>query len=143
MHTSAAVSFVDLLDAYEWVSSADPFENEAYVSRVTGQIHWSSSITDVEEELPEDIEDESIYLAVPHKHDLDLGRELVLRFVEEHLPESREVVFAFFRKRGAYSRFKSFLVQRNQLENWYKYEESAVEEGLREWSRENGLQLKP
>jgi hypothetical protein len=143
MHTSAAVSFVDLLDAYEWVSSADPFENEAYVSRVTGQIHWSSSITDVEEELPEDIEDESIYLAVPHKHDLDLGRELVLRFVEEHLPDSYELVSGFFRKRGAYSRFKSLLGQKNQLENWYKYEESAVEEGLREWSRENGLQLKP
>jgi len=143
MHTSAAVSFVDLLDAYEWVSSADPCENEAYVSRVTGQIHWSSSITDVEEELPEDIEDGSIYLAVPHKHDLDLGRELVLRFVEEHLPDSYELVSGFFRKRGAYSRFKSLLGQKNQLENWYKYEESAVEEGLREWSRENGLQLKP
>jgi uncharacterized protein UPF0158 len=143
LHTSAPVSFDDLLTAYEWVSSADPLENEAYVSRATGQILWSSSITDVEEELPEDIEDGRVYLAVPHKHDLDLGRELAFRFVEEHLPDSRGVVFEFFRKRGAYSRFKSLLEQRNQLENWYKYEESAVEEGLREWCRENGLQLKP
>jgi hypothetical protein len=142
MNTSAPASFDDLLNAYEWVSSADPFENEAFVSRVTGQIHWSSSIAEVEEELPEDIEDGSVYLAVPHKHDLDLGRELAFRFVEEHLPDSQRVVSEFFRKRGAYSQFKSLLEQRNQLENWYKYEESAVEEGLREWCRENGLQLK-
>src|SRR6476660_5303981 len=143
MHTSAPVSFDDLLNAYEWVSSADPLENEAYVSRVTGKIHWSSSITDVEEELPEDIVDGSVYLAVPHKHDLDLGRELAFRFVEEHLPDSQRVVSEFFRNRGAYSRFKSLLAQKNQPENWYKYEQSAVEEGLREWCRENGLQLKP
>ncbi len=143
MNTSAPVSFDDLLNAYEWVSSSEHCENEAYVSRVTGQIHWSSSITDVEEELPEDIEDGSIYLAVPHQQDLDLGRELAFRFVEEHLPEARQVVSEFFRQRGAYSRFKSLLAQRNQLESWYKYEDSAVEEGLREWSEENGLQLKP
>jgi len=140
---NAAVSFAELLATYEWVSAAGPFENEAFVSRVTGKIHWSSSFADVEEELPEDIEDGSVYLAVPHKNDLDLGRELALRFVGEHLPESQGVVFEFFRKRGAYSRFKSFLEQKNQLENWYKYEESAVEEGLREWLSENGLQLKP
>lgn len=143
MHTSAPVSFDDLLNAFEWVSSSEHYENAAYVSRVTGQIHWSSEITDGEEELPEDIEDGTIYLAVPHKHHLDLGRDLVFRFVEEHLPDSQRVVSEFFRHRGAYSRFKSLLEQRNQLENWYQYEQSAVEEGLREWCRENELQLKP
>src|SRR4051812_27889229 len=105
MNTSALISFDDLLNTFEWVSSSESRENEAFVSRVTGQIHWSSSFSDLEEELPEDIEDGSIYLAVPHQHDLDLGRNLVFRFVEEHLPDSRGIVSEFFRKRGAYSRF--------------------------------------
>jgi len=143
MQTTAPISFDDLLLAYEWVSAGASFENEAYVSRVTGKIHWSSNFGDVEEELPEDIEDGSVYLAVPHKNDLDLGRELALRFVEEHLPEEYEVAYQFFRKRGAYSRFKAMLERRNQLQNWYQYEKSAVEGALREWSTENGLQLKP
>jgi hypothetical protein len=29
------------------------------------------------------------------------------------------------------------------LESWYEYEAQAVEEALRTWSAENGLQLKP
>lgn len=41
----------------------------------------------------------------------------------------------------AYSRFKSLLEQRGQLQNWYQYEEAAVEEALREWCAANDLQL--
>jgi hypothetical protein len=137
------VSFDELLVSFEWVSAEVFFENEAYVNRITGKIFWSSSSTDAEEELPEDIEDESVYLAVPNKRDLDLGRELALRFVEEHLPESYEFACGLFRSRGAYSRFKTLLDRKNQLQNWYEFEKTAVEEALREWSEENGLQLKP
>ncbi len=143
MQTGVLVSFEELLASFEWVSAAVPFENEAYVSRITGKIFWSSSSTDVEEELPEDIEDGSVYIAVPNKHDLDLGRELALRFVEEHLPESYEFADGFFRSRGAYSRFKALLERTNQLQNWYEYEKIAVDAALRAWSTENGLQLKP
>jgi hypothetical protein len=142
MHKSAPVSFEDLLVAYEWVSAAGPFENEAFVSRATGKIHWSSSVGDVEEELPEDIEDGSLYVAVPHKNDFNLGRDLAFCFADEHVPDSYELVRQFFRKRGAHSQFKSLLERKGRLENWYKYEESAVEAALREWGEENGLQLK-
>lgn len=143
MPTSVPVNFDDLLDAFEWVSAAMPFENAAHVSRVTGKVHWSSSVNDVEEELPEDIEDESIYLAVPHKNDLDLGRHLALRFVAERLPGDHEAVAGFFRQRGAYARFKTLLERRSQLEGWYAYEANAVEQALRTWSAENGIQLAP
>ena len=143
MRTSAPVSFDELLAGFEWVSAEGTFENEAYVNKVTGKIIWSSSSADVEKDLPEDIEDGNTYLALPNKRDLELGRELALRFVEEHLPASYEFARELFRSHGAYRRFKALLDQKNQLQNWYAFEEAAVEEALREWSRENGLELKP
>ena len=135
------VKLVDLLDAFEWVSAAGPFENEAHVNRQSGKIYWSSSTGDIDEELPDDIEDGTLYLAVPHKNDLDIGRRLALRFVEEQLPESYGLVDGYFHKKGAYSRFKSLLEQKGCLEAWYRYEEKTVEQALRDWCGENGLRL--
>lgn len=44
--------------------------------RASGKIYWSSESEALDEELPEDIEDGTCYVAVPDKRDLDLGREL-------------------------------------------------------------------
>ena len=90
MTLSAPVKFDDLLSAYEWGSSSSPAENDAFVSRITGKIHWSSSMMELDEELPEDIEDGSIYVAVPHKYDLNLGNNIALTFAEEQLASSYE-----------------------------------------------------
>jgi len=81
------VKFDDLLAAYQWASSS-PDDSEAFVSRVTGNVHWSSSTMELEEELPEDIEDGSIYVPVPNKHDLNLGKSLALTFANEQLPDA-------------------------------------------------------
>ena len=118
-------------------------ENSAFVSRKTGATHWASALVELEDELPEDIQDGSIYVAVPHKNDLDLGKNLVLNFMDERLPESCATVAAFLRQRGAYRRFKDLLERKGMLEAWYEYEAQAVEQALRTWSKENGLQLKP
>lgn len=142
MQLSTPVNFDDLLNGYEWVSAGAPFENCAFVSRTTGKIHFSSIMVDVEEELPDDIDDGSIYQAIPHKYDLDLGHDLAMRFVEEHLPDAYDVASAFFRQRGAYARFKSLLEKRNKLQDWYEYRDNAVEATLREWCAENGIALK-
>jgi Uncharacterised protein family (UPF0158) len=143
MTSSTPVSFADLLVAFDWVSSGAPMESSAFVSRVTGATHLSSTTMDLEEELPEDIEDASLYVEVPHKNDLDLGRNLVLKFVDEKLPDSYSTVADFFRKRGAYARYKDLLEHEGMLEAWYEYEAQATEQALREWSEDNGLQLKP
>ncbi|TAL84101.1 MAG: hypothetical protein EPN74_12720 [Rhodanobacter sp.] len=103
----------------------------------------SSSSIEVEEELSEDIEDGSIYVAVPSKRDLDLERDLALRFVEQYLPESYESAYGFFRSRDAYAQFKALLDRMNRLQHRYEFEKTAVEAALRAWSEENGLQLKP
>jgi hypothetical protein len=43
---------------------------------------------ELDEVLPEDIEDGSIYVAVPHKYDVNLGNNLALAFAEEQLAGS-------------------------------------------------------
>lgn len=138
MRPSAPVKFADLLAAFEWVSSS-PDDSEAFVSRVTGNVHWSSSTMELDDELPEDIEDGSIYVLVPNKHDLNLGKNLALTFAEEQLADSYQTVANFFRQRGAYGRFKDFLERMGCLEAWYNYEAKATELALREWAAEEGL----
>jgi hypothetical protein len=142
MSASPLVSYAELLEAFEWVSASGSMENSAFVSRKTGCAHWASQSGELEAELPEDIEDASVYVAVPHKNDLDLGRALALRFVEERVPDAAATVTGFFRQRGAYARFKDLLERKGILQAWYEYQAQAVESALRAWSEENGLQLK-
>ena len=136
-----SVKLDELLAAYEWVSDGEALamDCEAYISRNAGTVHWCGE--GVDEELPEDIEDGTLYIAVPHKTEFELGRSLVFRFVEEQLPHSREKVYEFFRKRGAYANFKSLLASNGQLDAWHKYEDAATETALREWCEENGFVL--
>lgn len=136
---SVPVDLDELLAAYEWVSAGEAaaVDAEAYISRIDGQIHWCGE--GVDDEPPEDIEDGTVYIAMPHKSKLDLGRSLALRFVEEHLPRSRGEVEEYFRKRGAYPRFKSLLERAGQFDAWHQYEQAAKEEALSEWCAENGF----
>jgi hypothetical protein len=140
MTLSAPVKYDDLLAAYEWVSSS-PDDGEAFVSRVTGNVHWSSSMMELDEELPEDIEDGSVYVVVPNKYDLNLGKDIALTFAEEQLTDSYQTIADFFRKRGAYGLFKEFLERKGCLEAWYDYEARATELALREWAAEEGLSI--
>lgn len=114
---SVPVKYDELLAACEWVSTGETvaMDCEAYVNRATGTIYWCGE--GVDEDPPEDIEDGSLYIAVPHKNEFDLGRALAIRFVEAHLPRAREAVNEFFRKRGAFPKFKSLLANRGQLES--------------------------
>lgn len=87
----------------------------------TGKIYWLSELNPTEEEgqIPDDLETSDLYLEIPHKNDLDLGRELVLRFVDEHLPAERNRIADLFRRRGAYRRFRAVLAVVGRLEEWY------------------------
>ena len=136
---SVAVDIDDLLSAYEWVSAGEvaTVDAEAYISKLTGNIHWCGE--GVDEEPPEDIEDGSLYIAVPHKSEFDLGRSLALAFVDEHLPRSSETVREYFHGRGAYQRFNALLARAGQLDAWHRYEQAAKEEALSEWCAENGF----
>ena len=136
-----AVKFDELSDAFAFVGSASPGENNAYICLDTGRIYWTSELSSLDEEVPDDLETSDRYLSVPHKTDLDLGRRLALRFAASELPEWHDEVVAFFRRAGAYARFKELLESKRALEQWYKYEAEATEKALREWCVENGIQV--
>jgi hypothetical protein len=136
---STPVSLEDLLAAFDWISAGDSaaIECAAYVSKATGRVHWSGE--GIDDELPEDIEDGTIYVAIPDKSELELGRSLALRFVEDHLPHEYETVYQFFRRRGAYSHFKSLLERAGQLQAWHAYECNAIEDALLDWAEQHGF----
>lgn len=136
----AHVYLSELEDALEWVSAAGA-ESAAYVSRESGRIFWHSESGDLEEEIPEDVDDEALYAAVPNKQDLDLGQRLVFRFIEATVPDAYDEVRRIFSKRGAYGRFKDFLDRRDLLEAWYSYEQQATEAALREWADSEGFDI--
>jgi hypothetical protein len=135
------IKLPDLVEAYEWASVTGPFENAAYVELASGRIWRVSDFDDMGEDPPEDIGDESLYLPVPGKAELDLGRSLALRFAAEHLPARHGEVRAFFSAPGAYGRFKRLLDESDQVEAWYAYEARGVEEALREWAVDHGVEV--
>jgi|SRR4051812_2482408 hypothetical protein len=142
MSEMVTVKYHDLSMAFEFVSSAAPMENHAYVSLDTGAIYWVSERDPIEEEeLPDDLEKSDRYIEIPHKKDLELGNDLALRFVRERLPAQLTEVRHIFRLRGAYAHFKQFLSAQGRLEDWYAFRANATDRALREWCQEHRIQL--
>ena len=141
MEPRALVKYADLLDAFEWVSGTADSQNAAYICRRTGTTYFTSSSMDLDDRIPDDIDDGCFYIAVPHKTDLNLGRNLAIKFAAQHLPDAYDDVCPFFRKSGAYGRFKELLERNGSLDAWYEYEAREVEQALREWGRENEINL--
>jgi hypothetical protein len=135
------VSFQEIRDAFDFVSASSLGEHQAFLCIQSGKIYWHSDLSDLDEELPEDIEDDEKYLEIPDKRELDLGKPLVSDFARQVLPEDFDEVREIFRRRGAYARFKDLLVRRRVLEQWYDFEEKATVRALREWCELNSIEL--
>jgi hypothetical protein len=117
----------------------DDGEEEAEPSDAETGIDTDSA--DADDKLPADILDETKYLPVPGKRDLDLGSHLVFDFVREHLPRDYDEVRRIFSRRGAYSKFKDLLARQNAVEGWYDFESRATEKALREWCELNSIEI--
>jgi len=141
MKTQMAVNFQDIKNAFDFVSSGQMFENEAYLNKETGEIFWKSGLGDDFEELPEDLDDEK-YVSIPHKNELDLGKRLVLEFACQYLPEDVEEIKEIFRARGAYRKFKALLERTDMVEKWYEYEFQEEEKALRAWCEESEIETR-
>ena len=140
MSSLVSISYQDIEAALDWSSSSGPYENRALISRSTGTVYFQSTYDDFEEEeVPDDIEDQTRYITVPHKNDLDLGRNLVFQFIESEAPELEELVRNAFRHHGAYSKFKTIMERRGLLQKWYEYENAATRSALISWAHENGF----
>jgi hypothetical protein len=138
--TTIMVDRDELETAFEFVSSGAPRENTATTSVTTGKIRWHSAMLgDMGDD--DDPDDDDGGIAVPHKNDLDLGRRLVLRFVGEQMPRDYDTVDDYFRRRGAYGRFKDLLERRRKSEQWYEFEQRETQAALRAWCEDNGSQL--
>jgi len=136
-----AANYNDIEMAFDFVNFGQPYEHEAYLNIHTGETYFYSEFGDNEEELPENINDETIYISLPHKNDLNLGKKLVLNFAYEYLPEEIEKIENIFHSKGAYSKFKYILETKGIIEKWYEYESKAEEKSLREWCRFNKIQI--
>ena len=135
------ISFSDIEDAFFFVSMDQMFMHNAYLCKETGKIFYKSEMGD-SDELPEDIDDPEKYISIPHKNELDLGKALVIEFTLEYLPEELDKIYSIFRHKGAYSRYKDLLESNGALEDWYKFENERQELALKEWCRENNIEIK-
>jgi hypothetical protein len=136
------VNLIELQAAVELVSSSDIGESQAWVCAQSGQIYWQFDPMisgEVNEELPDNIEDEEKYLPVPNKRTLDLGKPLVLDFVDKFLPDDFDDVRQMFGRRGAYRNFRQLVTRRRVLDQWYAFEEQATKKALREWCELNSI----
>lgn len=134
------VAFKDIVDAFDFVSFGQMYTHQAFLNKETGKIYWYSEFGDNEEKLPEDIEDEK-YIEVPHKNELELGKQLVLNFAYAQLPDEANEIEAIFRKKGAYSKFKALLERKGVIDKWYEYESQAQENALKAWCKENSIKI--
>jgi hypothetical protein len=138
------VSFAELLENFELMSMTSG-DSHAYLCRQSGEFHCRMDPLYVGDEyageLPDDIDDEDKYVALPDKHELDLGKPLVMDFVRQVLPQDLDDVRDMSRKRGAYAKFKALLAQRRALDQWYDFERVATERALREWCALNSIEL--
>ncbi len=116
------------------------YSNNAYFHLETGQIYYVSDMGD-SDELPEDIYENEQYIEIPHKNELDLGKNLVLDFTSAYMPKDLEDVYSIFRKKGAYSKFKNLLERRGLLDEWYSFEEKRQNESLKDWCKENKIKI--
>lgn len=133
------IHFNKIVEAFLYVSSEQPLMHSAVLNKTTGEIFYRSELTD-QDEFPEDV-DSGDYIVIPHKHDLELGTDLVFDFVGRYLPDKLAEVDQIFARRGAYGHFKSLLKSEKKLEEWYEFEDEQTREALWQWCQENGLEI--
>ena len=134
-----ATKLSDIINAIDYISADPGRESEAFLSLYSGEIHYRSPYTEDFETVPDDIDDETKYLSLPHKNQLELGVALVLDFVAEYFPTAEDEVRAMFRKRGAYSRFKDWADRNDLLDKWHRFEEEATFKAVAQWCRDNDV----
>jgi hypothetical protein len=136
---TANISDIEL--GIEFISSDFTGDGEAFLSLATGDVFYRSEYIDEENPLPNDIDDQSKYLPLPHKRDLDLGAALVFDFVEQQRPDEYAEIRAMFRKKGAYRRFSDWLDRHNLLDDWYRFKNETTKQAIIAWCKDNGVDV--
>jgi len=130
----------DIESAYFYVNSAAGYSNQAILCKDTGEIYYMSDSYD-EDEIPENVDENEECVEIPDKIELNLGNNLVFEFMDKNWPEMYERVRQIFRSRGAYSKYKNLLDEKDLLQIWYNFENERESQVLREWCAENEIEL--
>ena len=94
------------------------------------------------EELQARIHNDPNWLKLPDRHELGLGSRLPLRFADEYLrPADCDLVYNFFRHRGAYSNFRALLDRLEMTDKWYQFQNDAIRNALKEWLQDNDIEF--
>jgi hypothetical protein len=134
------IRFEVIEEAFAFVSFGLYGDHTAVLDKLTGKIHWNSESGGFRE-IPEEMLDSDDVIEIPHKNDLGLGNQLVLEFVRSYVPDDYEHIREIFSRRGAYARYKDFLHSKDLLQSWYDFEKRAQEKALREWCKDNGIEV--
>lgn len=133
------VKFSEIEDAFFFSDTGD-YEHESYMNRQTGEFHFISDYIDPEAPpLPDDLESNNKYILIPYRNELDLPHPS--DFVSEKMPEKIDILNEIFSSKGAYRRFKDWLIQIDKIDDWHEYENQATKKALREWCEENDITL--
>jgi len=139
--------YSEIEDAFFHVNLDSYGMNSATIYKDTGKIVFHSAMFD-DGEFGEDEEideasplDSGPWVEMPHKNDLNLGRNLVFDFIEKELPNEYDRIENIFRRKGAYSRYKDFLERCGKLDEWHEFQNRREKETLLEWCKDNGITL--
>jgi hypothetical protein len=135
------VNLRDLEVAVMYVSFNGGMENEAYLSRELGQFFYDSPYQDRDEDFPDDVADSTKYIRIPSERDLDLGIPLRLDFMKKFAPNRYDEALTISRKPKAYGRLRDLIERIGLLETWYKFQQEALYDALREWCADNELEI--
>jgi len=131
------MSYDTIEDAFNYISEGQLGERRAMVHRVTGKVFLESKF----DKIPAEFESDPDYLLIPSRQDLDPGKELIIEFFKIHAQSEVPQVKAIFNRSGAFRNVKTLMRSMHLLDLWHLYEEQQIEELLRQWCEDKGLDV--
>lgn len=134
------MSYDAIEDAFNYISEGQPGDRRALVHRVSGEV-FLASFTAGFDQIPPETANDPDYLLIPRRQDLDPGKGLILAFFNTHAQSEVPQVKAIFTRSGAFRNVKDLMRRLHLLDLWHLYHEEKIEEFLRKWCVENGLEF--
>lgn len=134
------MSYDKIEDAFNYISEGQPGDRRAMVHRGTGKV-FLESVKSEFDRIPAEFENDSDYLLIPSRQDLDPGKGLILEFFNTHAQSEVPQVKAIFSRSGAFRNVKALMRSLQLLDFWHLYEEQRIEELLRKWCQDKGLSI--
>lgn len=116
-----------------------PVEEEEWIED-EGEDEDEDGDGEEDRKLPDDASPDE-YRPIPHAWDLDLGRDLNLRFIAERAPRFYDEVRSYFNRKGGYARFRDFVIHHDLEQAWYTYRNQETRKALLKWCRQHRIEV--